>query len=120
MAHFYDRELLEDQVFQDADDDEGFLDDFVPETEEEPEELIFRLHLEDGSELTCRAVAVFLAGEKEYIALEAEENEIHIMELLKGEDDSVVLEVPQEEEERELAWQAFMEIFEEDKDDDRD
>lgn len=119
MKHFYDTDLLENEIFGDEPDPDEFGaeqdGEFAPDSEEpddaEPADLIFTLTLEDGSEMTCRAECVFLENEKEYIALDMGNDEIQIMELAEGEDDNILLLPLEDDGEREAAFRAFLEIM---------
>lgn len=72
--------------------------------------LELELTLEDGEQLTCEVVGVFLEGEKEYMALHPKGNEedlVHLMILEQGEDDSICLLPIEDEAEMEKAALAF-------------
>ncbi len=115
MKHFYDLELLEDQIFgETAPEYDGELLEYDGELPEEvpPADLTMTLTMEDGSRVTCRAAAVFLENEKEYIALETGEGELLLMILAEGEDDSISLLPIGDDAEREAAFQAFLKITE--------
>jgi len=102
MKHFYELDLLENEVFG------GELEEA---DEELPEALLFTLTLEDGREISCPAAGIFMENEKEYVALEMEGEEILIMALSEGEDDSICLLPVEDDAEREAAFQAFLEII---------
>lgn len=112
MERFYETEDLESAVFgSDAIE--------APDAVEDPEDLAeaadlpsleLELTLEDGRRLACQAVGVFLAGEKQYIALHPKEDTegvIHILELARGEDDQAKLLPVEDEQELEEAARAF-------------
>ncbi|MCI8536784.1 MAG: DUF1292 domain-containing protein [Hungatella sp.] len=73
------------------------------------------LTLEDGSQMECGVVGVFLEGEKEYIALETPEGKIHIMELGREDDDGITLIPVENEEEQEKVIETFIQLFTEEE-----
>lgn len=125
MAHFYDRESLEEEIFGAGQEDpvpgedpesrgaggEAGSEAYGPgEMAGQAAPLELTLTLEDGTSLACRGLAVFLQGEGEYMALETEEGALLIMELRQGEEDSIALS-PISEEEREAAYEAFLALY---------
>lgn len=132
MKRFYDLDLLESQIFGDTEPEDGepaegwdpsedgepaegwdlSEDGQEPEEVRElpPEDLMITLTLEDGSEVCCRAAGIFIENGKEYIALESGDEEIRIMALSQGEDDSIMVLPVEDDEERESAFRAFLEI----------
>ncbi len=125
MKHFYDRDLLESEIFGDLTPEPdgeppGFDEDLEEAGEEPPADLVFTLTLEDGSQVSCRAAGIFMENDKEYIALEMGGDEIQIMALAQGEDDSIFLLPPEDDAEKEAAFQAFLEIVGTEKGEDYD
>lgn len=120
MRDFYDTEALEEQIFgssreeevpEEADGEEPEEGEFVelPDTDDP---VTMTVTLEDGTETEYMVAGVFLEGEKEYIALETQEGDIHIMELLQGEEDEVRLLPIEEKEEQDRAIEAFHYYYE--------
>ena len=119
MRYFRDIEMLEDQVFgsgsrpEDEDfPDRGQEEEFFPE---EAVPVMMTMTMEDGRETRCRVDGIFLCGDKEYIALETEESEILILELLQGEDGDIRLQPVEGEEEQERVIETYMELLGEDQ-----
>ena len=117
MRHTYDTEALEAQIFGSG---PGWTDVEEPDTEEaDTEELedaglagtadpvIMEVTLEDGTQTEYIVAGVFLEGEKEYIALQTREGDIHIMELSEGEEGEAALLPVRDKEEQERAIEAF-------------
>lgn len=103
MKYSYDTEALEEQVFGNDWEEQG-------EDEEAPVTMI--VTLENGTQAEYVVAGVFLEGEKEYIALETQEGDIHIMELSEGEEGEVKLLPIEEKEEQERAIEAFRYYYE--------
>lgn len=117
MRYSYDTEALEEEIFGNSQDEEaaGEWDEEEGETLEFPDmdtPVTMTVTLEDGTQTEYMVAGVFLEGEKEYIALENQEGDIHIMELSEGEEDEVRLLTVEEEEEQERAIEAFHYYFE--------
>ena len=104
MRHTYDTEALEAQIFGSG---PGWTDVEEPDTEEADTE-----ELEDGTQTEYIVAGVFLEGEKEYIALQTREGDIHIMELSEGEEGEAALLPVRDKEEQERAIEAFYYYFE--------
>ena len=122
MRHTYDTEALEAQIFGSG---PGWTDVEEPDTEEaDTEELedaglagtadpvIMEVTLGDGTQTEYIVAGVFLEGEKEYIALQTREGDIHIMELSEGEEGEAALLPVRDKEEQERAIEAFYYYFE--------
>lgn len=114
MRRPYDTEALEDQLFRSEDMEEYGIEPDMEEVElpGNGEPVMVNVTLEDGAEAEYMVAGVFLEGEKEYIALETEEGDIHIMELEAGEADEVRLIPIEDEEEQQRAIDAFRYYFE--------
>lgn len=84
----------------------------VPEFPDTEDPVTMTVTLENGTQREYMVAGVFLEGKKEYIALETEEGDIHIMELSEGEEDEVRLLPVEEKEEQERAIEAFHYYFE--------
>lgn len=117
MRYSYDTEALEEEIFGSGreegeageSDDEEMEASRLPDTDA-PVTMI--VTLQNGTQTEYTVAGVFLEGEKEYIALETQEGDIHIMELLEGEEDDEVRLLPVEEkEEQERAIEAFRYYF---------
>ena len=118
MERFYETEDLESAIFGPGEISGPDAMD-APDAAEAPEDLAeeadlpsleLELTLEDGRRLACQAVGVFLAGEKQYIALRPKEDTeglIHILELAQGEDDQAKLLPVEDDRELEEAARAF-------------
>lgn len=132
MRYSYDTEALEEEIFGSSQDEE-VAEEWDEEKGEDLElpdtPVTMTVTLEDGTQMEYTVAGVFLEGEKEYIALENQEGDIHIMELLEGEEDEVRLLPVEEKEEQERAIEAFRYYFEQpemenererEKNDDRD
>lgn len=132
MRYSYDTEALEEEIFGSSREEEA-AKEWNEEEEEVPElpdtPVTMEVTLEDGTRTEYTVAGVFLEGEKEYIALETEEGDIHIMELSEGEEDEVRLLPVEEKEEQERVIEAFHYYFdqpgtenegEREKEDDRD
>lgn len=117
MKYSYDTEALEEQVFgnglgegeaEEKDEEEGEALE-LPDTDSP---VIMTAILENGTQAEYTVAGVFLEGEKEYIALETQEGDIHIMELSEGGENEVRLLPIEEKEEQERAIEAFRYYFE--------
>ena len=109
MKKLYDTSELEAAVFS-----PDQTADYEIEVEPVFPALELELTLEDGQILIYEAVGVFLAGEKEYIALHPkndEENTIHIMKLNQGEDDEIQVSPITDEREFEDATAMFYSVL---------
>lgn len=145
MKYSYDIETLENQVFEkdeltlsseteeeyiqleegtrlEEEHDNKIYDDLTEENLEseirnleEADPIVMTLTLEDGSQMECGVVGVFLEGEKEYIALETREGKIHIMELGREDDDGITLIPVENEEEQEKVIETFIQLFTEEE-----
>ena len=145
MKYSYDIETLENQVFEkdelalsseteeeyiqleegtrlEEEHDNKIYDDLTEENLEseirnleEADPIVMTLTLEDGSQMVCGVVGVFLEGEKEYIALETPEGKIHIMELGREDDDGITLIPVENEEEQEKVIETFIQLFTEEE-----
>ncbi len=145
MKYSYDIETLENQVFEkdelalsseteeeyiqleegtrlEEEHDNKIYDDLTEENLEseirnleEADPIVMTLTLEDGSQMECGVVGVFLEGEKEYIALETPEGKIHIMELGREDDDGITLIPVENEEEQEKVIETFIQLFTEEE-----
>ena len=145
MKYSYDIETLENQVFEkdelalsseteeeyiqleegtrlEEEHDNKIYDHYTQENlesqnrkQEEPEPILITQHMEDGSQMECGVVGVFLEGEKEYIALETPEGKIHIMELGREDDDGITLIPVENEEEQEKVIETFIQLFTEEE-----
>lgn len=117
MRFSYDTETLEEQVFgngwgEEKDEDESEEENEVTEFLDTEAPVKMTVTLENGMQVEYTVAGVFLEGEKEYIALETQEGDIHIMELLEGEEDEVRLLPIEEKEEQERAIEAFQYYYE--------
>ncbi len=90
--------------------------------ENNDEELTVSMTLDDGTELNCDVIAIFPAGENNYIALLPdrvvdgyEEGEIFLYRCIEHENDELELIVIESEEEYELAADAFDELLDEEE-----
>jgi len=145
MKYSYDIETLENQVFEkdelalsseteeeyiqleegtrlEEEHDNKIYDDLTEENLEseirnleEADPIVMTLTLEDGSQMECGVVGVFLEGEKEYIALETPEGKIHIMELGREDNDGITLIPVENEEEQEKVIETFIQLFTEEE-----
>ena len=115
MKYSYNTEALEEQVFgngwDEGEEQEEAGEGEQGENEEAP--VTMTVTLENGMQAEYTVAGVFLEGEKEYIALETQEGDIHIMELSEGEEDEVRLLPIEEEEEQKRAIEAFRYYFDE-------
>lgn len=114
MRRSYDTETLEDQLFGSRDPEEYGIEPDMEEVELPGEggPVTVNATLEDGTQAEYLVAGVFLEGEKEYIALETGDGDIHIMELEEGEEGGVRLLSIEDEEEQERAIEAFQYYFE--------
>ena len=75
------------------------------------------LSLDDGTELECAVLAVFPAGERDYIALipledtDDEESEVFLYRFAEGEDEELLLDNIEDDEEYERVADAFDELL---------
>ncbi len=83
----------------------------------EPEDKV-TFTLDDGTEVSCDVIAIFPAGDAEYIALLPdaplpgyEENEVFLYRYEEGEDDEISLIEIEDDEEYEIAADAFDELL---------
>jgi len=106
MKYSYDTEALEEEVFGNG------WEEGEEQGEDEEAPVTMTVTLENGTQAEYAVAVVFLEGEKEYIALETQEGDIHIMELSEGEEDEVRLLPIEEKEEQERAIEAFRYYFE--------
>jgi len=121
MAHFYDRELLETEVFDGEIPEESYTEPEEEAKNRQDGELVFKLTLEDGRTVSCRCGGIFPEEEREYAVLEGKEGEIHIMELSCGEEDEILLLPVESEEIRQRIFYSYISMFERRGDsDDRD
>lgn len=115
MKFSYDTEALEEEIFGSS-RDEGAAEEWDEEEEETLEfpdtPVTVAVTLENGMQTEYTVAGVFLEGEKEYIALETQEGDIHIMELSEGEGDEVRFLTIEEKEEQERVIEAFRYYFE--------
>ena len=83
------------------------------ENMEEQEEMTVTLTLDDGTEIECVVLTIFTAGERDYIALlpmegaEAEEGEVYLYRYSESEDGQPNLENIEDDDEYEIAADAF-------------
>lgn len=120
MGRLYDISELEADVFSEEErhemyEDETYEDDLIVEADTEFPALELELELEDGQVLVCEAVGVFLAGDYEYMALHPKtdtEGIVHLMRLEPGEDDELKLSPIKDEEELQVAAEAFQQMLE--------
>lgn len=115
MKFSYDTEALEEEIFGSSRDEEALeeWDEEEEETLEFPDTPVtVAVTLENGMQTEYTVAGVFLEGEKEYIALETQEGDIHIMELSEGEGDEVRFLTIEEKEEQERVIEAFRYYFE--------
>ena len=88
---------------------------------EEYEEGTVTLTLDDDTEVECAIVAIYPAGDKEYIALlplggeEEEEGEVYIYRYSEDENGEPSLENIESDEEYEIAADAFDEMLDEEE-----
>lgn len=111
MRSSYDTEALEQEVFGDG-REEGAEKEEALEFADTDAPVTMTVILENGTQTEYMVAGVFLEGEKEYIALETPEGDIHIMELSEGEKDGVSLLPIEEKEEQKQAIEAFRYYFE--------
>lgn len=132
MAGIYSTEDLEQMVFSENESEEPDSRTAAQPDEEEalrtflkeelsagvPEgfpTLELELTLEDGRNLVCEVVGVFLVQSgKQYMALHPKEDTeglIHILEMAEGEDDELLLLPIEDEGEREEAEQTFYRLL---------
>lgn len=87
------------------------------ENMEEQEEMTVTLTLDDGTEIECVVLAIFTAGERDYIALlpmegaEAEEGEVYLYRYSESEDGQPNLENIEDDDEYEIVADAFDELL---------
>lgn len=117
MRRSYDTETLEDELFGSRDLEEYDIEPDMEAMEEvelpgEGGPVTVNATLEDGTQAEYLVAGVFLEGEKEYIALETEDGDIHIMELIEGEEGGIGLLSIGDEEEQRRAIEAFQYYFE--------
>lgn len=117
MRRSYDTETLEDELFGSRDLEEYGIEPDMEAMEEvelpgEGGPVTVNATLEDGTQAQYLVAGVFLEGEKEYIALETEDGDIHIMELIEGEEGGIGLLSIGDEEEQRRAIEAFQYYFE--------
>ena len=78
---------------------------------------VITLDLDDGSQVVCEVMAIFSAGDYEYIALlpekEIADGEVLIYRFFEAEDGSPILENIETDEEFELVAEAFDELQDE-------
>lgn len=86
--------------------------------EEDEEEIHVTLSLDDGTDVECVVLALFEAGEKDYVALlpleEDEEEvaeEIYLYRFREGEDGNPILENIEDDDEYEIVSEAFDELL---------
>ena len=88
---------------------------------EEFEEGTVTLTLDDDTEVECAIVAIFPAGDKEYIALlplggeEEEEGEVYIYRYMEDENGEPSVENIDSDEEYDIAADAFDEMLDEEE-----
>ena len=88
---------------------------------EEFEEGTVTLTLDDDTEVECAIVAIYPAGDKEYIALlplggeEEEEGEVYIYRYMEDENGEPSLENIESDEEYDIAADAFDEMLDEEE-----
>lgn len=117
MRRSYDTETLEDELFGSRDLEEYDIEPDMEAMEEvelpgDGGPVTVNATLEDGTQAEYLVAGVFLEGEKEYIALETEDGDIHIMELIEGEEGGVGFLSIGDEEEQRRAIEAFQYYFE--------
>lgn len=128
MKHLFDTDQLEAAIFS-AEEAEASIKPEIEEPEvldeANPEDLPaleLTLELADGRSLTYEVIGVFVHEEKEYAALHPKtdtEGEIHLMQLLPGENDEIRLLPIEDDEELNAAADAFYRLIaDEDKEDD--
>lgn len=92
----------------------------------EEEEATVTLTLDDGTEVECAVVAIFPAGEKEYIALlplageEAENGEVYLYRFQELENGEIDLSNIENDDEYEVVADAFDELLDEEEFNDLD
>lgn len=121
MAGMYSTEDLEWQVFSDGLETKEdfpaseFLEDFPAlENLEDFPVMEFTLALEDGRELTCEAVGIFGNDAAQYIALHPKEDQeglIHILKMVQGDEDELLLLPVEDDKERMEAESEFYRMF---------
>ncbi len=88
------------------------MGDFLPNEED-----TVTLSLDDGTELECAVLAVFPAGDRDYIALlpldeeEGEEGEVFLYRFSEDEDGEIALDNIEDDEEYEQVADAFDELL---------
>ena len=111
-------EILEQRRLEEAEQEDAWIQEEWDDQEGEFPALELELELENGQTLKCQVVSVFLAGEKEYMALhpvEDTEGMIHIMILEQGENDDIRLLPVEDEAELERAALAFHKFMDDSK-----
>lgn len=84
--------------------------------EDDDEEGTVTLTLDDGTDVECAILAIYPAGDKEYIALlpideEDEEGEVYIYRYVETAEGDPTLENIEDDEEYEVAADAFDELL---------
>lgn len=110
MEQLFDIAKLEADIF--SEDELRAIDTYVEAelADEEFPALELELTLEDGRQLICQVIGVFLEGQKEYIALhpiDQEDDQALLMQLVQGTDDSIGLLPIEDETELAAAALAF-------------
>lgn len=88
---------------------------------QDQEESTVTLSLEDGSEIECAVVAIFPAGDNQYIALlplggvEEEEGEVYLYRFAELPDGELDLSNIEDDDEYELVADAFDELLDEEE-----
>lgn len=83
----------------------------------EQEEMTVTLSLDDGSQLECVVLTIFIAGERDYIALlpmegpEAEEGEVYLYRYSESEDGEPDLANIEDDDEYEIVAEAFDQLL---------
>ena len=107
-------EYLEIDLGNIPEDAESMMGNYSMEDLEEFPALELTLELADGRTLEYELAAVFVHKEKEYVGLHPKtdtEGLIHIMHLMQGEDDAIVLNQIEDEEELNEAFNVFLGLF---------
>ncbi|MGN0243189.1 MAG: DUF1292 domain-containing protein [Lachnospiraceae bacterium] len=84
----------------------------------EHEEPTVTLTLEDDTEIICDVIAIFPAGDKQYIALlpqDSDDGEVFLYRFVELENDEVDLQNIEDDEEYEIVADAFDELLDEEE-----
>ncbi|MBR1757771.1 MAG: DUF1292 domain-containing protein [Lachnospiraceae bacterium] len=82
------------------------------------DEIIVTLTLDDGSELDCEIYAIYEAGGRDYIALvpiDSDSEEVFFYRYIEDEDGNPSLENIEDDDEYEIALDAFDEILDDEE-----